>query len=696
MGKAFLGLALGLEVGQFKDADEPGRVAFLAHTRELTDQPYYSLDRIAPYLSGKRYGRAPAAGIVRANRNQANSRFLFATMQTLAGREGARLEEVLSHGAFDLVILDEAHHAAARSYADIIVPKFLDANPNTKILGLTATPARSDGKALDSIFDDISYQMNLRDGIRGGWLKDLTAETVKTKVDISQVARRENDFVLKQLQAALRVANWTEVVGKAYMERNGHDRYAISFMPSVDMGRELCEWLRDQGVKAASVDSQMVIDGDGKITEAGNSAYWKARDYVLDAYRGGDYRVLGGYSVLLEGFDAPNTDMILQGRPTDSQVLLTQLIGRGLRTPDGVARIIPDKERDIFRVQRDGDDEKWYEYPKNNMPFAHNCHVLDFTLKDTSLLLAGSLAGNYIEEVDVEETEIIKVEPLPNDFELMLKKGKGREYSERNFFRMSGDNWCFWPDGTHSAYLGANKYTDNTYKASALFVYPRQKMMVTRMGVVLEILERCLEQGLYPEESLNQLIDTAYSYYRAFGMFMLFQLTDIPVSVSQKGNYKNEFVRWNSKKVKIQPLGVYPDHHTSWEVALPISQELSSGGFFVDKNRPGAKNAASSKALDLMFKETYSNGRPNIFYTMPTAINDLLGQTPGLELFRIEKPTRKSLVGETSIRVSGMVNHIGIYSLILAHGLGLQLINAQSLYNTWNDIWRTVTQSNQE
>lgn len=692
-GKALLGVVVGLEVGEYKDSELPGRVAFLAHTKELIEQPYNTLLDYAPYLHKKHYGKAPARGIVRAGRNQANARFLFATMQTLAGDEGKRLDEVLSHGAFDLVILDEAHHTAARSYSRIIVPKMLEANPETKLLGMTATPARSDGKALDTIFDDIVYQFNIRQAIDGGWLKPINARAVQTEVSLANIARHKGDFQETALRSALRVQNWTQIVSRAYFENDGPDRFAGSFMPSVEMGRELCDEIRAQGIPAASIDSEIVIKPDGTIvTKSSAKDYERARQYSIDSFRGGDTRMLGGYSVLLEGFDAPNMDMILQGRPTESEVLLTQLIGRGLRLPTGLARILQDSDREVYLVQRNNEDN-WHEYKKEDMPYSTDCLVLDFTMKDTSVLLSGSLAGNKVPEVDEAEPEkevmeILEVEPVPTEFDQILKRGDGVKYFKRNFFRASTDNWTFWEDGTMSAYMGAHGEGENRI-ANALFVYPPQKTMVSRMNAVSNILY----EGDYEldQEKLDNLLEQVHTFEWAFRHFLLFKLGNIPVRVTEKNGYMTEWVKWDSPQIQVtwsRHNGSYVDHHQMWEAVLPISQELSVGGFFVDKNRAGARKKTTTKQLDLLYGEKVNNKFPNIFYTLPKRVNDAFDAVPGLDLFRINKPVRKSLIDTTNTQVSGLINHVGIYSVVMRQLLGAQLVQAQQLYNYWTAKWQ--------
>jgi hypothetical protein len=243
---------------------------------------------------------------------------------------------------------------------------------------------------------------------------------------------------------------------------------------------------------------------------------------------------------------------------------------------------------------------------------------------------------------------------------------------------MASDNWTFWDDATMSVYLGSQGEGENRL-ANALFVYPRQKMMVSRLNAVLYALDAVPD----PDESLMRLVEKLRG---AFSGFNLFRVQNIPVKVRQKGQYSSEFVRWDSKQIIVDRLGLYADHNAVWEAALPISQQLSVGGFFVDKKRPGARNKKTTAQLDLMFNPTYKNGSPNLFYTLPATVNAALTSVPGLELFTIEKPSRSNMVEDTtltSLDVSGFLNHIGIYAAVMLHGLAKQLMTSQELYTTW-------------
>ena len=677
LGKAYLGLALGEAYGNFK-SERPKRVAFLAHSIELIQQPYESLYNLAPYLRGKHFGKRPAAGIVRSSRNQVSAQFVFCTMQTAADRNGRRMDEILSHGAFDLVIVDEMHHIAAPSYEETIIPKILEANPDTKFLGLTATLMRSDGKALDKVLDEVVYQMNIKQGIDGGWLKPINAHSVRTNLQYTNIKHGSNgDFTDRSLASALRAQNAIEIINRAYFENDGPDHYAFSFMPSLDLVRDQCEDLRKNGIPAATIDHEIIIDHYGKVTDTPGREYDRARRYVLDAARGGDIRVTGGYQALTEGVDVPIIDLILQGRPTKSESLLTQMIGRGLRMPKGIARIVQDSEREVYLVQRNGDD-KWHEYPKNNMPYATECLVLDFTSESTPILLSGSLSGNHttpeLEEVEKETEEILVTTPIPKEIDIILKRGEGTKYFKRNFFKMSSDNWTFWPtDNTMSAYLGAQGDGEKRL-ANALFVYPRRVSMVENMNAVLDVLDDRDEDAAYQQAML---------YKRVFEEFTLWRIKNIPVNVKEKNGYTSEWVKWDAPQVEVDFLGRYPDHHILWENALQLSQELSVGGFFVDRKRSGANNITTSKQLDLLYAPLINGKFPNIFHMMPQKVNDAFAVVPGMEGYLIEKPLRKTMAEEKNVVVSGMINHVGAYSVVMLKRLGLQLVQAQQLYNKW-------------
>lgn len=317
----------------------------IAHTNEIVLQLY---ERILNQFSGALdhyYGfMKPGIGIVMGVNDVPMARIVIATWQSLREK---RLNEVLQHGPFDWLVVDEAHHAygaAGNSYAKII-RGCEAANPNLKRFGVTATPERTSGEALESLWTKIGYEWSIETGINTGYLAPVTRLKVQTKVDLSKVKSHMGDYAHGKLASILGAENWTELCIKAYEQFIAPEgRLTLAFMPSVEMSKAFSAALNDAGYSAAHVD------GETPKAERAN---------LLRLYAAGKIRVLSNFSVFSEGLDLPETSAILLARPTRSRSLLTQMIGRGLR----------------------------------KFPGKTDCLLVDMTIRDVKVLTAGTLVG---------------------------------------------------------------------------------------------------------------------------------------------------------------------------------------------------------------------------------------------------------------------------------------------------------------
>ena len=323
------------------------RALVIAHTEEIIQQIN---DRVANQFGGQldeHFGvnAAPGIGIVMADNDAADARIVVATRQSLHPK---RLAKLLTYGVIDVLVIDEAHHAFIdNTYGDIL-KALRAANPDLKVVGVTATPARGNEQALGSVFSSIAYEWLIPDGISTGYLVPVTRIKVKTSVNAEKVRTARGDYAQGQLVSVLEAASWLDLCAQAFHEHIARaDRLCLSFLPSVEMSRQFAERLKADGIAAAH------LDGDTPKDE---------RRKLLSAYKRGDLRVVSNMSVLTEGFDAPETGAIFLARPTKSQTLFTQIVGRGLRP----------------------------------FPGKHDCLLVDMTVTDTRALGVGRLIGRMI------------------------------------------------------------------------------------------------------------------------------------------------------------------------------------------------------------------------------------------------------------------------------------------------------------
>ena len=221
---------------------------------------------------------------------------------------------------FNLVVIDEAHHAPARSYQKIIDYYRLK-NPKIRILGVTATPDRADKKALGMIFDSVAYEYLIHDAIADGWLVPITQRSVVVNsLDYSGIKTTAGDLNGKQLAAVMEYESNLQGIAVPTIEIVG-GRKALVFASSVAHAERLCEIFN----RYSRFSAEWVC---GKTPK-------DARRETLRRFAEGKIRTLVNVGCFTEGFDEPSVEVIVLARPTKSRALFAQMVGRGTRTlPD--------------------------------------------------------------------------------------------------------------------------------------------------------------------------------------------------------------------------------------------------------------------------------------------------------------------------------------------------------------------------
>jgi superfamily II DNA or RNA helicase len=304
------------------------RVLWLAHRRSLLRQAFrdfaFNAHLAAPQsqieLIRVSSEDRPWSGVA------AQHNAVFASIQATALEGNSDFLNQLLHqsprGLF--VVIDEAHHAAAPSYFRVLSRLKLADAP---LLGLTATPLRSDADdeaRLWEVFDrSVIYQVSRQVLIARGVLAVPRLETVRTGVeadleftpeDLAELGRL-GDLGPAALERLGQNARRNRVIVEHYARNQGRYGKTIVFATDVLHARTLADEFTRVGVKADYVDYQR---GDNQR--------------VMDAFRNkADPVVLVNVEMLTEGFDAPRTRTAFLARPTRSEALLAQMIGRALR-----------------------------------------------------------------------------------------------------------------------------------------------------------------------------------------------------------------------------------------------------------------------------------------------------------------------------------------------------------------------------
>lgn len=298
------------------------RVCVLVHRRELLTQASQSL-----------LSMGVAHGIIAPGYNRTTHAVQVASVQTLA----RRIKQDRMH--FDLLIVDEAHHAAAGTWQTV-----RDAFPLARLLGVTATPVRSDGKGLDGVFDDLVIGPSVTELIAGGHLVQPVVYAPPVQFNLDGVRKRGGDFDQRDLSDKMDKPTITgDVIG--HYRKLCAGKPAIAFCASVAHAEHVAAEFRAAGYKSQSVDG---------------STLPAARAAAIDALGRGELHVLTSCDIISEGTDVPAVSAAILLRPTMSLGLYIQQVGRALRPAPGKDRaIILDHVGNVLRHGMPDDDRDW-------------------------------------------------------------------------------------------------------------------------------------------------------------------------------------------------------------------------------------------------------------------------------------------------------------------------------------------------
>lgn len=282
-----------------------GRTLFVAHTRELVLQ---ARDQF------RKLWATATTGLFLDETRETEEHNIAGTVQSLSRSLTQFLPE-----QFDYLIIDEAHHATAESYQKLLRylrPRFT--------LGLTATPDRADGLSALEVFRNAAHRLSLREAVEKGELVPIRCVRVRTNVDLSRVRFNQIQYNRKDIEETVLVPSRDKLIVETYKEHVS-GRKAVAFCVNVRHGEDLASRFRAEGVPARGVSGRM------SKTE---------RKACLDAFAGGELRVLCACDILNEGWDCPDVEVLLMARPTLSKVIYLQQLGRGTRKAPGKERLI--------------------------------------------------------------------------------------------------------------------------------------------------------------------------------------------------------------------------------------------------------------------------------------------------------------------------------------------------------------------
>ena len=277
--------------------DEGKTVLFLVHRRELCEQIERTFRQFGVDMK--------LCGIV--------------MVQTMARR-------LRCAAAPDLIITDENHHSLAATYK-----KIYEAFPDSKRVGVTATPERTDGSGLIDVNDYLITGVTAKWLIENKYLSPYDYYGPNIKMPKFRVKR--GDFDLSQI-ADFFNRNAKKIYGDTlkHYRRLACGKQAICYLPSIEISKEIAAKFTADGITAAH------IDGDTPKPK---------RDKIIEEFRDGRIKILCNVDIISEGFDVPDCECVILLRPTKSLILFIQQSMRCMRYKEGKRAIIIDHVNNI-------------------------------------------------------------------------------------------------------------------------------------------------------------------------------------------------------------------------------------------------------------------------------------------------------------------------------------------------------------
>ena len=281
----------------------PKRFLFVAHREQILKK---SLDSFHKVLGGD---KKTNYGILSGNTKNTDAKYLFATVQTLSKAENLNQ---FKRDEFDYILIDEAHHVGSKIYGkllDYFTPDFL--------LGMTATPERSDDKNIYELFDyNVPYEIRLQEALEEEMLVPFHYIGVSDYTYNGEVI--DDNTNLKYLVSEERVKYVVEQ--SKYYGYDGDVLHGLVFVSRKEEADEIAKLLTKNGYP-----SQMLSGEDSQ----------EQREQAIEKLKNGELTYLVTVDIFNEGIDIPFINQVIMMRKTESVIVFVQQLGRGLRKAQG-------------------------------------------------------------------------------------------------------------------------------------------------------------------------------------------------------------------------------------------------------------------------------------------------------------------------------------------------------------------------
>ena len=450
-------------VKQYLNRDADCSVLIVAHRIELIEQ-------IGEHLRG--YGIA--YGVIAGGRKTKKAEsVMVASIQTLS----SKLSTLGSLLYPSLVVIDEAHHALAKTYQILWA-----AWPEAKFLGLTATPYRMSGDGFTDLFEVLVDSWSVKQFIADGWLSPYDYYSIRPdseeQQEIDSLRKRgaDGDFQMKELREKLDVRPSIERLFESF-ERFAFDKKGIIYAIDIAHAEHIAEFYRLQGVNAVAISSKTPT---------------KERAEVIRTFREENrIQILVSVDLFSEGFDCPDVEFIQMARPTLSLAKYLQMVGRGLRPCHGKQCCTIIDNVGLYRTfGLPSVDRDWGAFFLGNEELGiRNEELAD---GNEQFLWLGS--GDLREENDADIVKIISHEGMQSQFTKLSRRGFER--------RKKGKVWV-WIDmmngvefDRHPKVINYRGMELSTADGDTFFPRISSKWMDAKHGISRKALETQVGDGI--------------------------------------------------------------------------------------------------------------------------------------------------------------------------------------------------------
>lgn len=450
---------------------QPLRLLFVVHRRTIAEKSMETFQSI--------FGKDKSMGVYSGQQQEIDKDFLFSTVQTIAKQNHL---DKFDTDYFDYIIIDESHRSGSDSYKRLLEhfqPKFL--------LGMTATPERTDGEDIFSLFDhNIAYEIRLNRAMEENMLSNFHYYGVTDLIIDNEEQENIRDFAY--LSSDERVKNIVKYAN-FYGSDNGITR-GLVFCSRNDESKKLAEMFNKSGFRslALSGDSSEDERNDAiKLLESDNLA--EKLDYIFTV------------DIFNEGIDIPKVNQIIMIRPTESAIIFVQQLGRGLRKVDG---------KDYLTVI-----DFIGNYSNNYLiPIAlygdtsYNKDALRRSISSGSTLIPGSSTINFdaitkeriFESIDSANMGLLK--DLKKDYDL-LKYKLGRIPMMMDFILHGSREPYLYVEYSKSYY----NFICKVEKSTAYDLNEEQKALLSRFALNINNAKRVEECIIMKELITNPFLD---------------------------------------------------------------------------------------------------------------------------------------------------------------------------------------------